>query len=117
LQIGPELYTNLPDKNSTLAIGPLAREAARLRPIPGEPAALPVGQVARLGQGAHLGATVTGVGAEQRPARGVSYGPLWAHYLGGYQDRLLSGPLGLPGLRYTASEGVEHKDYTGVVLG
>jgi hypothetical protein len=47
----------------------------------------------------------------------MSYGPPWAHYLGGYQDRLLSGPLGLPGLRYTAPEGVEHKDYTGVVLG
>jgi hypothetical protein len=42
----------------------------------------------------------------------VSYGPPWAHYLGGYQDRLLGGPLGLPGLRYTAPEGVEHKDYT-----
>jgi hypothetical protein len=47
----------------------------------------------------------------------VSYGPPWAHYLGGYQDRLLGGPLGLPGLRYTAPEGVEHKDSTGVVLG
>jgi transposase InsO family protein len=47
----------------------------------------------------------------------LSYGPPWAHYLGGYQDRLLGGPLGLPGLRYTASEGVEHKDYAGVVLG
>jgi hypothetical protein len=47
----------------------------------------------------------------------MSYGPPWAHYLGGYQDRLLGGPLGLPGLRYTAPEGVEHKDYTGVVLG
>jgi hypothetical protein len=47
----------------------------------------------------------------------VSYGPPWAHYLGGYQDRLLGGPLGLPGLRYTAPEGVEHKDHTGVVLG
>jgi hypothetical protein len=47
----------------------------------------------------------------------VSYGPPWAHCLGGYQDRLLGGPLGLPGLRYTAPEGVEHKDYTGVVLG
>jgi hypothetical protein len=23
---------------------------------------------------------------------GLSYGPLWAHYLGGYQDRLLGGP-------------------------
>jgi hypothetical protein len=47
----------------------------------------------------------------------LSYGPPWAHYIGGYQDRLLGGPLGLPGLRYTAPEGVEHKDYTGVVLG
>jgi hypothetical protein len=47
----------------------------------------------------------------------LSYGPPWAHYLSGYQDRLLGGPLGLPGLRYTAPEGVEHKDYTGVVLG
>jgi hypothetical protein len=47
----------------------------------------------------------------------MSYGPPWAHYLGGYQDRLLGGPLGLPGLRYTAPEGVEHKDYAGVVLG
>jgi hypothetical protein len=46
----------------------------------------------------------------------MSYGPPWAHYLGGYQDRLLGGPLGLPDLRYTAPEGVEHKDYTGVVL-
>jgi hypothetical protein len=49
--------------------------------------------------------------------RRMSYGPPWAHYLGGYQDRLLGGPLGLPGLRYTAPEGVENKDYTGVVLG
>jgi hypothetical protein len=47
----------------------------------------------------------------------VLYGPPWAHCIGGYQDRLLGGPLGLPGLRYTAPEGVEHKDYTGVVLG
>jgi hypothetical protein len=47
----------------------------------------------------------------------LSYGPPWAHYLGGYQDRLLGGPLGLPGLRYTAPEGVEHKDYGGEVLG
>jgi hypothetical protein len=47
----------------------------------------------------------------------LSYGPPRAHYLGGYQDRLLGGPLGLPGLRYTAPEGVERKDYTGVVLG
>jgi hypothetical protein len=48
---------------------------------------------------------------------GLSYGPPWAHYLGGYQDRLLGGPLGLPGLRYTAPEGVEHKDCRGEVLG
>jgi hypothetical protein len=48
---------------------------------------------------------------------GVSYGPPWAHYLSGYQDRLLGGPLGLPGLRYTVAEGVEDKDYGGEVLG
>jgi hypothetical protein len=47
----------------------------------------------------------------------LSYGPPWAHYLGGYQDRLLGRPLGLPGLRYMASNGVEHKDYEGVVPG
>jgi hypothetical protein len=52
-----------------------------------------------------------------RRFRRLSYGPPWAYYLGGYQDRLLGGPLGLPGLRYTAPEGVEHKDYTGVVFG
>jgi hypothetical protein len=46
----------------------------------------------------------------------LSYGPPWAHYLGGYQDRLLGGPLGLPGLRYTAPDGVEHMDYGGEVL-
>jgi hypothetical protein len=54
---------------------------------------------------------------EERIGTRVSHGPPWAHYLGGYQDRLLGGPLGLPGLRYTASEGVEHKDNAGVVLG
>jgi hypothetical protein len=47
----------------------------------------------------------------------LSYGPPWAHYLGGYRDRLLGGPLGLPGLHYTATEGVEHKDCRGEVLG
>jgi hypothetical protein len=47
----------------------------------------------------------------------VSYGPPWAHYLGGCRDRLLGGPLGLPGLRYTTPDGVEHKDYGGEVLG
>jgi hypothetical protein len=47
----------------------------------------------------------------------MSYGPPWAHYLGGYQDRLLGGPLGLPGLRSTTPNGVKHKDYGGEVLG
>jgi hypothetical protein len=47
----------------------------------------------------------------------VSYGPPWAHYLGGYQDRLLGGPLGLPVLLYTAPYGVGHEDYRGEVLG
>jgi hypothetical protein len=47
----------------------------------------------------------------------VSYGPPWAHYLGGYRDRLLGGPLGLPGLRCTVPDGVKHKDYRGEVLG
>jgi hypothetical protein len=59
----------------------------------------------------------TSVGTRTDYSVGLSYGPPWAHCLGGYQDRLLGGPLGLPGLRYTAPEGVEHKDYTGVVLG
>jgi hypothetical protein len=49
--------------------------------------------------------------------KALSYGPPWAHYLGGFQDRLLGGPVGLPDLRYTAPEGVEREDYTGVVLG
>jgi hypothetical protein len=43
----------------------------------------------------------------------TSLGPL----LGGYQDRLLGGPMGLLGLRYTAPDGVEHKDRGGEVLG
>jgi hypothetical protein len=47
----------------------------------------------------------------------LSYGPPWAHYLGGYQDRLLGGPLGLPDLRCTVPDGVKHKDYKGEVLG
>jgi hypothetical protein len=49
--------------------------------------------------------------------KGLSYGPPWAHYLGGCQDRLLGRPLGLLNLRYTAPEGVKHKDSKGVVLG
>jgi hypothetical protein len=48
---------------------------------------------------------------------GLSYGPPWAHYLGGYQDRLLGGPVGLPDLRCTTPDGVKHMDYRGEVLG
>jgi hypothetical protein len=50
------------------------------------------------------------------PASPVSYGSLWAHCLGGYQDRLLGGPLGLLGLCHTAPDGVGRKDYSGEVL-
>jgi hypothetical protein len=48
---------------------------------------------------------------------GLSYGPPWAHYLGGYQDRLLGVTLGLLGLCHTAPVGVRRKDYGGEVLG
>jgi hypothetical protein len=48
---------------------------------------------------------------------GLSYGPPWAHYLGGYQDRLLGGPLGLLDLGCTAPVGVKRKDLVGEVLG
>jgi hypothetical protein len=47
----------------------------------------------------------------------LSYGPPWAHCLGGFQDRLLGGPLGLPDLRCMVPDGVKHKDYRGEVLG
>jgi hypothetical protein len=47
----------------------------------------------------------------------VSYGPPWAHCLGGYQDRLLGGALGLPRLCHTTPDGVRRKDYSGEVLG
>jgi hypothetical protein len=40
----------------------------------------------------------------------------WAHYLGGYQDRLLGGPLGLPDLCRTVPDSVRRKDYGGEVL-
>jgi hypothetical protein len=49
--------------------------------------------------------------------RRLSHGHPWAHYSGGYQDRLLGGPLGLLDLCYTAPDGVERKDYGGGVLG
>jgi hypothetical protein len=48
---------------------------------------------------------------------GLSYGLPWAHYLGGYQDRLLGGHLGLLGLCHTAPDGVGRKDYGGELLG
>jgi hypothetical protein len=48
---------------------------------------------------------------------GLSYGPPCAHYLEGYEDRLLGGPLGLPGLCHMAPDGVRRKDYGGEVLG
>jgi hypothetical protein len=47
----------------------------------------------------------------------MSYGPPWAHYLDGYQDRLLGGPLGLLDLGHTAPDDVGRKDYGGGVLG
>jgi hypothetical protein len=47
----------------------------------------------------------------------MSYGPPWAHYLSGYQDRLLGGLLGLPDLSYTTPDGVERNDYGEVVVG
>jgi hypothetical protein len=47
---------------------------------------------------------------------GLSYGHPWAHYSGGYKDRLVGGLLGLLDLCYTAPAGVERKDYRGIVL-
>jgi hypothetical protein len=46
----------------------------------------------------------------------MSCGPPWAHCLGGYQDRLLGGPLGLLGLCHMAPGGVGSEDYGGEVL-
>jgi hypothetical protein len=46
---------------------------------------------------------------------GLSYGPPWSHYLGGYQDRLLGGPLELLDLGHMAPDGVGRKDYGGEV--
>jgi hypothetical protein len=34
-------------------------------------------------------------GGNNSGTKSLSYGPPRAHYLGGYQDRLLGGPLGL----------------------
>jgi hypothetical protein len=49
--------------------------------------------------------------------RDLSYGHPLAHYSGGYQDRLLGGPLGLPDLGCTAPDGVEQKAHRRLVLG
>jgi hypothetical protein len=55
-------------------------------------------------------------GLAQSQPKGLSYGPPWAHYLGGYQDLLLGGPLGLLGLCHTTPDGVGRMDYGGGVL-
>jgi hypothetical protein len=47
----------------------------------------------------------------------LSYGPPWAHFLDGYHDRLLGGPLGLLGLCHTAPDDVRRKDYNEEVHG
>jgi hypothetical protein len=73
----------------------------------------PVRPVRPTGQ---TGVAVAGSATGRPSGQTVSYGPPWAHYLGGYQDRLLSGPLGLLGLCHTAPVGVGHKDYGGEVL-
>jgi hypothetical protein len=58
----------------------------------------------------------SGEGWARRRCR-LSYGPPWAHYLSGYQDRLLGGPLGLLDLCHTAPDGVGRKEYSGEVRG
>jgi hypothetical protein len=50
------------------------------------------------------------------PIHSLSYGPPWAHYLGGYQYRLLSGALGLLGLCHMEPDGMGRKDCSGGVL-
>jgi hypothetical protein len=46
---------------------------------------------------------------------GLPYGHPWAHYSGGYQDQLLSGPLGQLNLGCTAQGVVKHKGSRGLV--
>jgi hypothetical protein len=46
----------------------------------------------------------------------LSYEPPWAHYLSGYQDQLLGGPLGVLDLGHMTPDGVGRKDYGGGVL-
>jgi hypothetical protein len=48
---------------------------------------------------------------------GLSYGHPWAHYSGGYWDRLLRGSLGLLDWGCTTPVGVECEAYRGLVLG
>jgi hypothetical protein len=55
--------------------------------------------------------------AASTSAASVVWTSPWAHYLGGYKDRLLGGSLGLLGLCHTAPVGVGRKDYGGDVLG
>jgi hypothetical protein len=55
--------------------------------------------------------------SKRTSATTLSYGPPWAHCLGGYQDRLLGGPLGLLDLCHMAPDGVGRKDYGAEVLG
>jgi hypothetical protein len=62
-------------------------------------------------------ATLNGMILCYRLMTKLSYGHPWAHYLGGYQDRLLGGPLGLLYLGSTTPVGGKHKDYRGLVLG
>jgi hypothetical protein len=55
--------------------------------------------------------------ARLQSTRGLLVWTSLGHYSGGYQDRLLDGPLGLPDLCYTEPDGMERKDYGGGVLG
>jgi hypothetical protein len=78
----------------------------------------------RASKTAQLGPAIVPARARSQPshepvaqAHLVLYGPPWAHCLGGYQDRLLGGPPGLPDLRCTAPDGVMHKVYGGEILG
>jgi hypothetical protein len=74
LQIGPELYTNHPDKNSGRAIGSLAGEGGAAPAKSGEPATLPAGQAVGVDGMLTYGVGVTGVRAGKLPARGVDGG-------------------------------------------
>jgi hypothetical protein len=46
----------------------------------------------------NITARASGGNGDHKAGYFLSYGPPWAHYLGGYPDRLLGGPLGLPDL-------------------